>query len=77
MGTGTVMFDLKKSGDRTVLFGEFEFEFRLEMKEISEIVIVGISVAGTNLLATKGADDFFTQKYRQPHFFPVPVNEGN
>jgi hypothetical protein len=36
MGTGTVMFDLKKSGDRAVLFGESEFEFRLETKEISE-----------------------------------------
>lgn len=36
MGTGTVMFDLKKPEDRAVLFGEREFEFRVEIEPLSE-----------------------------------------
>jgi len=34
MGTGTVMFDLKNPHDYTVLFGESEFEFRIETEPL-------------------------------------------
>jgi len=35
MGTGTVMFDLKKEHDYAVLFGEAEFEFRIETEPLT------------------------------------------
>jgi len=36
MGTGTVMFDLRKNVDRGILFGEKGFEFRVETEMLSE-----------------------------------------
>jgi len=35
MGTGTVMFDLKKAHDIDVLFGKAPFEFRVETSPLS------------------------------------------
>jgi len=36
MGTGTVMFDLKKEVDADILFGKKPFEFRVETEPLSE-----------------------------------------